>query len=550
MRMVQQVSRKGEVNTLSTRFVREDDEVVAARKLHGSTPIGPPAAGALVYMGADSSLGLPTRPPEHAAHAAAQEAMERASFEEWLAQVPEKYPLEALSPFEHNIEVWRQLWRCLERSDVVCIIVDIRNPLLHVPPALYEHCARRTPALRIVIVLSKVDLVDAEHVNKWRAELGRRFPLATLALFSSKGKAVGASISGGVASRRRQIHSQLSAAERRQVREYVEGVATACGVSLPAAEGAETAAREDEALAAAEDVVMGEEEEEEEEEAEEEEEESQDDEEEAEEEEEKDEGEEEEEEEEEEDEAAMLMRMVARSRPAAAPPDSPAAEAPAIDVMDPSVAGSEAPSSAATAADADAGSAAAAAAASGDGEAVATTVVGFVGHPNVGKTSLLNAIVGRKVASVSRTPGHTKHLQTWDLSPSVTICDSPGLVFPVAGALVSGVDASARAVYECCGLFPIAQVREPFSAVRLLAESLDLVRLYNLRTQVEDLAEEEGQSLSPLSFCLALAERKGYRLARGRGALDAHRAGLEILKDCVDGVVCLAFVPPEAVASA
>ena len=30
-------------------------------------------------------------------------------------------------------------------------------------------------------------------------------------------------------------------------------------------------------------------------------------------------------------------------------------------------------------------------------------IVGFVGHPNVGKTSLLNALVGRKVASVSRT---------------------------------------------------------------------------------------------------------------------------------------------------
>jgi len=37
-----------------------------------------------------------------------------------------------------------------------------------------------------------------------------------------------------------------------------------------------------------------------------------------------------------------------------------------------------------------------------------TVTVGFVGHPNVGKTSLLNALVGRKVASVWRTPGHTK----------------------------------------------------------------------------------------------------------------------------------------------
>ena len=195
--------------------------------------------------------------------------------------------------------------------------------------------------------------------------------------------------------------------------------------------------------------------------------------------------------------------------------------------------------------------------------------IGFIGHPNAGKTSLLNAIVGRKVASVSRTPGHTKHLQTWVLSEGLVLCDSPGLVFPVAangcavvpggsggsgGGGGSGGDAasklddiSPRAVYECCGLFPIAQGREPFSAIRLLWHAIDLPRLYNLTAR--DLDDEPLEELSPLGFCAALAERKGYRLARGRGALDVHRAGLEVLRDCVDGAVCLAFVdpPPAAV---
>lgn len=35
-----------------------------------------------------------------------------------------------------------------------------------------------------------------------------------------------------------------------------------------------------------------------------------------------------------------------------------------------------------------------------------------------------------KVVSVSRTPGHTKHFQTIFLTPSVRLCDCPGLVFP------------------------------------------------------------------------------------------------------------------------
>ena len=34
-----------------------------------------------------------------------------------------------LTPFERNIEVWRQLWRVVERSHLVIQIVDARNPL-------------------------------------------------------------------------------------------------------------------------------------------------------------------------------------------------------------------------------------------------------------------------------------------------------------------------------------------------------------------------------------------------------------------------------------
>ena len=35
------------------------------------------------------------------------------------------------TPFEKNIEVWRQLWRVLERSDMLLQIVDARNTLLY-----------------------------------------------------------------------------------------------------------------------------------------------------------------------------------------------------------------------------------------------------------------------------------------------------------------------------------------------------------------------------------------------------------------------------------
>ncbi len=34
-----------------------------------------------------------------------------------------------MTPFERNLEVWRQLWRVLERSQLLVQIVDARNPL-------------------------------------------------------------------------------------------------------------------------------------------------------------------------------------------------------------------------------------------------------------------------------------------------------------------------------------------------------------------------------------------------------------------------------------
>lgn len=53
---------------------------------------------------------------------------EQEAFLEWrrgLAALEQNNKL-ILTPFEKNLEVWRQLWRTVERSDVVLQIVDAR----------------------------------------------------------------------------------------------------------------------------------------------------------------------------------------------------------------------------------------------------------------------------------------------------------------------------------------------------------------------------------------------------------------------------------------
>lgn len=65
--------------------------------------------------------------------------------------------------------------------------------------------------------------------------------------------------------------------------------------------------------------------------------------------------------------------------------------------------------------------------AEGDSEVRNSFVVGTVGYPNVGKSSLINALLGKKKVSVSMQPGKTRRLQTVPLKGrGITLCDCPG----------------------------------------------------------------------------------------------------------------------------
>lgn len=212
--------------------------------------------------------------------------------------------------------------------------------------------------------------------------------------------------------------------------------------------------------------------------------------------------------------------------------------------------------------------------------------IGFVGHPNVGKSSIINTLCGEKRVSVSRTAGHTKRAQTIHLVPSsnpnnssnnnpdscgepVDLLDCPGLVFPhllnysaviplIASSHSSSVtinpgteilhDENERAMQECCGVIPLAQVREPYTSIRFLMEHLPIERYYGIlppRDEVRE-AEEEGREFrwSSLSLCEAYAVKRGYYIAR-TGRPDSHSAGRSILYDTQDGIIPLWWLPPK-----
>ncbi|XP_033643321.1 guanine nucleotide-binding protein-like 1 [Asterias rubens] len=162
--------------------------------------------------------------------------------------------------------------------------------------------------------------------------------------------------------------------------------------------------------------------------------------------------------------------------------------------------------------------------------------IGCVGHPNVGKSSLMNGLCGKKVVSASRTPGHTKHFQTIFLTPSVKLCDSPGLVFP------SLVD---RQLQILSGMYPIAQVQEPYTAVGYLAQRVNLVPILKIKHPLygNKPGKEELEEWSAWDICEAWAEKRGFMTSKA-ARHDVYRAANNLLRLAVEGRLCMCMRPP------
>lgn len=133
------------------------------------------------------------------------------------------------------------------------------------------------------------------------------------------------------------------------------------------------------------------------------------------------------------------------------------------------------------------------------------------------------------MVSVSRTPGHTKHFQTIFLTRNVCLCDCPGLVFP---------STLPKQFQILMGSFPIAQVREPYTTIKFLAERVDLQNLLKLQHQSND------DSWSAMDICESWAAKKNYHTAKA-ARLDTYRAANSLLRMALDGKICIFAYPPK-----
>lgn len=422
---------------LRTVFAREPKELLEERKLRSQLPLDrTPLAEAERLGGLPAvdyfsrpKIPLPRRPNWDSSWSKEQlEEEELTEFRRWLRELYTRWPHDRLNWFEHNLEVWRQLWRTVERSDVLLCLADARNPLLNFPPSLWELVAE-SYGKPVVLILNKVDLVPEERVQAWLNYFRARHPGLSVVAFTS--------------------HPYLSPA-----RPFYQPEETRARISLSRKTAPPYGA--DELLVeirrllqgkVSEEVLSG---------------------------------------------ASFVAERVLRHRTQKhkiAPRRGSTPEQHFI-------------------------------------------TVGMLGPPNSGKSSFVNSLASRKLVSVSRTPGHTKHLQTIFLNPKTCLCDCPGLVFPA-------VDMP-RPLQVLFGLFPIAQLREPYSTIQYLGERVRVEQLFDLSKLYKDRPDWSGWEL-----CEAYAFRKSFRTQRG--GLDAYRAANEMLRRLHEGnrAASFGYLPPE-----
>ena len=89
--------------------------------------------------------------------------LENQSFLHWrkdLSKIEETHYDLHITPYERNPEVWRQLWRVIEKSDVVIQIVDGRDPLFFRCLDLEQYVKEVDPIKENILLINKADLLN------------------------------------------------------------------------------------------------------------------------------------------------------------------------------------------------------------------------------------------------------------------------------------------------------------------------------------------------------------------------------------------------------
>ncbi len=148
----------------------------------------------------------------------------------------------------------------------------------------------------------------------------------------------------------------------------------------------------------------------------------------------------------------------------------------------------------------------------------------IMGIPNVGKSTLMNALLKRRVALVGDEPAITKNQQSFDLNEQMTLIDTPGLMWPKIEHESDGLMLAASHAIGRNAI--IDEEVATFLGGLLLAHYPALLTVrYGFAVEGMDGAD----------IIEAIAKRRGYLLKGGEP--DLEKAALMLLQDYRTGAL-------------
>jgi ribosome biogenesis GTPase A len=153
----------------------------------------------------------------------------------------------------------------------------------------------------------------------------------------------------------------------------------------------------------------------------------------------------------------------------------------------------------------------------------------IMGIPNVGKSTLMNALLNRRAAKVGDEPAVTKSQQRFDLGDNQSITDTPGMMWP---KIEHESDGYMLAASHAIGRNAVIDEDVAEFLGNLLLKQYPA--LINSRYKL-DAMKLDVQQIDGIDLLQAIAKRRAYK--RNDGQWDMERTAMAFLTDYRGGAI-------------
>jgi ribosome biogenesis GTPase A len=148
----------------------------------------------------------------------------------------------------------------------------------------------------------------------------------------------------------------------------------------------------------------------------------------------------------------------------------------------------------------------------------------IMGVPNVGKSTLMNAILNRRIAKVGDEPAITKQQQRHQINDHMVLIDTPGMMWPKIHYASDGYLLAANNNIGKNAYFEEA-----------VAEKLGAILLAQYPALIETRYQLEDTPIDAIMLLESIAKKKGFPLKNYR--IDMERSASALLNDYRQGLL-------------